>query len=225
METSLHRQLKALYAGDEASQEMPLGQFRIDVVRGDELIEIQHGSLAAIRDKVTKLLRRHRVLVVKPLVVRKTLIHCAAKDGPETARRLSPKRGNLLSLFDELVYFTRVFPHRRLTLETPLVEIEEWRYPGHGRRHRWRRNDFQVADQKLVRLCGVETYRTPVDLLRLLPTDLPRPFHTGHLADSLQVQRWIAQRIAYCLRHMRALRDVGKTGNARMYEIRGARPA
>ena len=223
METSLHRQLKALYAGDGASQETPLGPFRIDVVRGDELIEIQHGSLAAIRGKVTQLLRKHRVIVVKPLVVRKTLIHCASKDGPETGRRLSPKRGSVLSLFDELIYFIRVFPHRRLTLETPLVEVEEWRYPGHGRRRRWRKNDFQVADQKLVRLCGVETYRTPADLLRLLPTGLPRPFHTGHLAESLGVQRWIAQRIAYCLRHMQALRDVGKAGNARMYEIRARR--
>ena len=39
-------------------------------------------------------------------------------------------------LFDDLVHFTRVFPHRRLTLEVPLVDIEEWRYPGHGRRRR-----------------------------------------------------------------------------------------
>ena len=30
------------------------------------------------------------------------------------------------------VHFTRVFPHRRLTLEVVLIEIEEWRYPGHG---------------------------------------------------------------------------------------------
>jgi hypothetical protein len=228
METSLHRQLKAIYAGaggDGASQEATLGAFRIDVVRGDELVEIQHGSLAAIRGKVTQLLRKHRVLVVKPLVVRKTLIHCASKDGPETARRLSPKRGSILSLFDELVYFVKVFPHRRLTLETPLVEIEEWRYPGHGRRRRWRKNDFQVADQKLVRLCGVEQFRTPTDLLRLLPSQLPKTFHTGHLAESLGVQRWIAQRIAYCLRNIRALREVGKAGNAHMYEIRRCRRA
>ena len=223
METSLHRQLKALYAADGASQETPLGPFRIDVVRGDELIEIQHGSLAAIRGKVSQLLRKHRVVVVKPLVVRKTLIHCASKDGPETSRRLSPKRGSVLSLFDELVYFIRVFPHQRLTLETPLVEIEEWRYPGHGRRRRWRKNDFQVADQKLVRLCGIETFRTKSDLLGLLPNDLPSPFHTGHLAESLSVQRWIAQRITYCLRHMQALREVGKLGNARMYQIRRRR--
>ena len=83
METSLHRQLKQLYASDGASQETTLGKYRIDVVRGAELVEIQHGSLAAIRTKVGELLRKHDVLVVKPLVVRKTLITCQSKDGPD----------------------------------------------------------------------------------------------------------------------------------------------
>ena len=218
METSLHRQLKSFYSGSESDQEITLGSFRIDVVRDRQLIEIQHGSLAAIRGKVRQLLRKHEVLVVKPLVVRKTLVTCAEKDGPEISRRLSPKRGNLFSLFDELVYFVRVFPHRRLTLETPLVEIEEWRYPGHGRRRRWRRNDFQVADQRMVRLFETQRFRTAEDLLALIPAELPQPFHTGQLAESLSIPRWVAQRMTYCLRHMKALREAGKAGNARLYE-------
>ena len=73
METSLHRQLKDVYADPGARLEAPLGNYRIDVVRDGELIEIQHGSLAAIRDKVRDLLRDHRVLVVKPIVRRKQL--------------------------------------------------------------------------------------------------------------------------------------------------------
>ena len=55
-ETSLHRDLKALYAGDghAARREVRWGDYRIDVVTADELVEIQHGSLAAIRGKDTK---------------------------------------------------------------------------------------------------------------------------------------------------------------------------
>ena len=41
METSLHRELKSLYAGREARFEVPVGRFRIDVVSGSRLIEIQ----------------------------------------------------------------------------------------------------------------------------------------------------------------------------------------
>jgi hypothetical protein len=196
-----------------------LGKYRIDVVCGGRLVEIQHGSLAAIRDKVRALLGENRVTVVKPIVVRKLLVKRDAEGGPVRTRRLSPKRGRVLDLFDELVYFTRVFPHRRLTLEVPLVDIEEWRYPGHGRRRRWRERDHQVEDQKLVAVREVHRLRTARDLARLVPCKLPRRFHTGHLAEGLAVERWVAQRIAYCFRKMGAVRNVGKEGNALLYEL------
>lgn len=223
METSLHRQLKALYAPDDDSIEVPLGNYRIDAVRGDELIEIQHGSLAAIRDKIKRLLKRRQVLVVKPIIARKTLVQLDARGGRELRRRRSPKRGCAIDLFDELVYFTRVFPHRRLTLEIPLVEVEERRYPGHGRRRRWRENDFQIEDQSLVAVREVHQFRAASDLRRLLPRQLPRPFHSGHLAEGLGVKRWVAQRIAYCLRQTGAARQVGKQGNTLLYELVGGR--
>ncbi len=41
--------LKEVYAGQGARLEAPLGDYRIDVVCDGELIEIQHGSLGAIR--------------------------------------------------------------------------------------------------------------------------------------------------------------------------------
>ena len=213
--------MKALYAGEDAQTEVTLGAYRIDVVSGDQLVEIQHGSLAAIRDKVRTLLAEHRVLVVKPIVAQKRLVKRAARGGRVTGRRMSPKRGRLLDLFDDLVYFTRVFPHERLVLEVPLVEIEEWRYPGHGRRRRWRANDHEVEDQKLIAVREVHRLRTAADLGRLIRPSrrLPKPFHTGDLAASLGVERWFAQRIAYCLRKIGTVEEVGKKGNARLYRF------
>ena len=217
LETTLHRQLKSLYAGPEARVEERLDTFRIDAVRAGQLVEIQHGSLGAIRDKIARLLKSHAVLVVKPLVVRKTLVKLAKRGGKEVSRRLSPKQGSVLSLFDELVYFTRVFPHENLTLETPLVEVEERRYPGHGRRRRWRQNDYVTEDQRLLAVQGVYRFQTTADLLALLPATLPDQFHTGELAELLGIQRWIAQRIAYCLRQTGAAEVCGKQGNTLVY--------
>ena len=225
METSLHRELKSLYAGPDAQFEVSLDGYRIDVTSGGRLIEIQHGQLAAIRDKVKILLKHHTLVVVKPIIVQKTLVKRSAKDGPVTSRRLSPKRGTLLELFDELVHFTRVFPHKRLTLEVPLVDIEEWRYPGHGRRRRWRRNDFQIEDQKLVAVHATYRLQTAADMTGLIECSLPKPFHTGDLAQQLQVRRWLAQRIAYCFRETGAVREVGKQGNARLYEFANGKRA
>src|SRR5438067_1113853 len=111
-ETSLHRQLKALYAPDErlARREVRWGDYRIDVVTAGELVEIQHGSLAAIRGKVARLLERHRVRIVKPIVVEKRLVKCERRGAAAIVARRSPKRGGIWQLFDELVYFVRVFP-------------------------------------------------------------------------------------------------------------------
>jgi hypothetical protein len=217
METSLHRQLKALYAGREARVEERLAEFRIDAIRDGQLVEIQHGGLAAIRSKIARLLETHDVLVVKPLVARKQLVRLARQGGKELSRRLSPKRATLLDLFHELIYFTRVFPHPRLTLETPLVEIEERRYPGHGRRRRWRKGDCVVEDQRLTAVVGVHRFRTAADLLALLPGGLPAKFHSGHVAEALGIDRWVAQRIVYCLRQTGAAETCGKTGNAVLY--------
>lgn len=219
METSLHRELKEIYADASvgAQVEKPVGKYRIDVVRDGELIEIQHGSLAAIRSKITALLKKHRVRVVKPIVVRRRLIKQTRRGGKVVSRRLSPKKGSILDLFHELIYFTRVFPHENLALEAPLVEVEEWRFPGHGRR-RWRRTgDQQVEDQKLVHIDQVYDFRTAQDLLQLMPEDLPAAFDTGHLAEGLGIDRSDAQRIAYCLRHIGAFQEIGKRGNARLY--------
>ena len=227
METSLHQELKRLYAGDEAQVEVRLGNYRIDVVRvdaarGDELVEIQHGSLAAIRDKVRELLAAHRVRIVKPIVANKLLVKRSRKGGPVVERRRSPKQGVLLDVFDELVYFTKVFPHPRLTLEVVLVEIEEWRYPGHGRRRRYRKNDFVVEDQKLCAVQNVHCLSTAADLQGLIPPGLPNPFHTGQLSQTLGAPRWIAQRVAYCLREMGVARVIGKQGNTLLYEFAAA---
>ncbi|MEX0614178.1 MAG: hypothetical protein WD738_02395 [Pirellulales bacterium] len=218
METTLHRQLKERYATDGALTEHRLGRYRIDVVQPRQLVEIQLASLTAIRDKIAALLKEHRVMVVKPIIVRKHLVKRRRAGGRVVSRRRSPKQGTLLDVFEELVHFTRVFPHPRLTLEVLLVEIEEWRYPGHGRR-RWRRdNDHLVEDQRLLDVVGFHSFRTAADLCQMLPHALPKPFHTGHLAEQLGVARWIAQRMAYCLRETGAIQSVGKLRGTWLYE-------
>lgn len=218
MATSLHQQLKALYAGDDGEQEVRLGKYRIDAVRDGLLIEVQHGGLAAIRDKVRTLRRRHDVLVVKPIIARRRLLKLADSGDQVVSRRWSPKRGSPAELFHDLVHFTRAFPHERVRIEAPLVEVEELRRPGHGKRRRWRRNDHVVEDQRLVRV--VETVRLECrdDLWRLVPGKLPKRFDTAELAAAIGVERWIAQRAAYCLREMGAAREVDKRGNARLYQ-------
>ena len=196
METTLHRQLKDYFRQSDSQLEVRLGRYRIDVVNGNRLVEIQRSGLASIRSKIQKLLEDgHVVDVVKPLIRRKRLIKLDSINGREVDRRWSPKKGSALSIFDELLYFTRVFPHPNLTLITPLIDIEEIRYPGQGKRRRRRKNAFQVKDQKILEMGEIVSYSTVRDLQKLLPKDLPRKFDTAELAQVLGIPRWEAQRI------------------------------
>lgn len=215
METTLHRQLKDYFRQSDSQLEVRLGRYRIDVVNGNRLVEIQRSGLASIRSKIQKLLEDgHVVDVVKPLIRRKRLVKLDAIDGRQVDRRWSPKKGTVLSIFDELLYFTRVFPHPNLNLITPLIDIEEIRYPGQGKRRRRKKDAFQIKDQKILEMGEMVSYRSVRDLHQLLPADLPKKFDTAELAESLNVPRWQAQQIAYVLRKTSAAIETGKRGNA-----------
>ena len=218
METTLHQQLKRCYAQDENSTEVVLGKYRIDAIRDEELIEVQCASLSAIRDKCRSLLKQHQLRVVKPVVMRTRIAKAKKAGGPITSRRLSPKRGNLLELFDELIYFTRVFPHPNLVIEVPLIEVEQLRLPNKQRRRRWHK-DFKVADVRLETIQRSLELRTPSDLLSLL--EIPETmgnFNTAQLATLIDRPRWHAQQIAYVRRKTGAIDPKGRDRSGIIYQ-------
>ena len=226
METTLHRQLKEYFCEPGARIEVKLGRYRIDVVNGDRLVEIQRSGLAAIRDKVNKLVcDGYQVDVVKPLVARKRLVKLTSVDGVVSSRRWSPLKASVLNVFDELLYFTRVFPHPNLRMLVPLIDVEEIRYPGHGRRRRKRRADFEVKDRLMLDIYQTHVFANVTDLQSLLPPDLPKRFDTAELASGLGVSRHQAQRIGYVLRKTGVAKEAGKRGNAILYQLVSQRAA
>lgn len=218
METTLHRQLKELYGTDESQREVWVDGFRVDAAVNGVLFEIQQASLAALRDKTRRLLVAHRVVIVKPLVAHKLLIKRTRTGGPVESRRASPRRQTLLHLFDDLVHFVTVFPHPRLTLEVLLTTQEEDRL-SIVRRRRWRAKDYRVEDRRLLAVQSRHSLRTIEDLRGLLPAGLEQPFSTETLARAAEIPRWLAQKMAYCLRQTGAVEVIGKQKNSILYRV------
>jgi hypothetical protein len=218
METSLHRSLKQLYTSHGARTEAAVRGYRADVLSDGLVVEIQASPLGAISRKVADLLKHTRVLVVKPIAERKVIVWRDNSTDKEVSRRMSPKKGKLLDVFDDLVRFTRVFPHPELTIEAVLIDEEEVRVP--RRRRRFRRPDYRVQDRRLLSIVSTHRLRTAADLVALLPSDLPSQFTSDVLAARLgQVPLWFARRVAYTLRHCGSARMTGKVGNRLVYEL------
>jgi hypothetical protein len=212
MESTLHRQLKDRYGPERGGRsEVRVGGFRADAIDAEgRLIEVQAGPLGALKAKLARLLITHEVRVVKPIVIERRIVRRDRADGPDRSSRRSPKRGDLLDFFDDLVGLARVFPHSNLAIEVVGVAIDEVRVAH-------RRGD-RVVDRRLVGVLSSATLRTADDLWSFLPVGLDGPFTTLDCARKLGRPIAFAQRLAYCLRHAGAVEERGFHRRRRVYE-------
>ena len=216
MESTLHRQLKDRYGPELGGRsEVRVGDYRADAIDPDgRLIEVQAGPLGALKGKLARWLDAHEVRVIKPIVIERRIVRRDRADGPDRSSRRSPKRGELLDVFDELVALARVFPHEKLVIEVVGVGIDEIRVD--------RRRGYRVVDRRLVEVISSATLRTADDLWSLLPVGLDGPFTTLDCARKLGRSVEFAQRLAYCLRHAGAVEERGFDRRRRVYERAGA---
>jgi hypothetical protein len=164
---------------------------------------------------VKQLVKSHPLTVVKPLAAKKFIVKRKKPEGKILSQRYSPKKESLLQLFEELVHFKDLFPHENLIIEVLLTEQVEHRVPKKKSR-RWRK-DYKVLDRELTNIHSRVSVATSEDLLGLLPGLPDEPFTTKELAESCSVPRWLAQKIAYCLRKAGSIGVSGKQGNALEY--------
>src|SRR5215212_5865005 len=94
-EKPLHASLKQWYARPGDRFEVAVGGFVIDIVRAELLIEIQTGSFAAIRSKLTNLVQSHQVRLIYPIAQEKWIVRPATDERQRVVRRRSPKKGRL----------------------------------------------------------------------------------------------------------------------------------
>jgi hypothetical protein len=216
-EGSLHASAKEIYARAGGLTEVSVGGYIVDVVRDDELIEIQTASFASAARKLRRLVADHRIALVHPIAAERWLVRVDG-DGAVIARRRSPKRGLPLDVFGELVAFPELVAHPNFRLELLMIREEEIRGPiPAGARYRYPRQWWRL-DRRLLEV--VETIRidVPADLLILLPAGLPSPFTTADIAAAARRSKRLSMAAAYCLSKAGATRSIGRAGRVVQYE-------
>ena len=215
-EKSLHAGIKAWYGRQDDQFEVEVDGFVIDIVRGEQLVEIQTRHLYAMKRKLTKLLDRHPIHVLHPIPQEKWIVRQTA-EGEPVSRRKSPKRGQVLNIFDELVRIPHLLPHPNLTIGVLLTQQEEiWRDDGLGS---WRRKGWSVYDCRLLGVVEYVTFVSLADFNAMLPFDLPQPFTSRELGQALRCYPALAQKIVYTLRKTGGLAVTGKQGKAFLYKV------
>lgn len=214
-ESTLHRQLKSGLANADDLIEHEIDGYIVDIVRGDQLIEIQTANFGALRPKLLNLIAKYRIRVIYPLAIIKWIIRLTP-EGKKLGRRKSPKKATRFDVFNELVYLHQLLMDPNFSLEILFVEIEETRsLDGRGS---WRRRGYTIKDRVLVQIMDSYILEGLPDYNALLPNDLVQPFSSKELALRVGVSIRQARKITYVLRHIKVLKVVGKRRNELIYE-------
>jgi hypothetical protein len=217
-ESSLHADLKAWYAQPGDRIEARVEGFVIDIVRGDLMIEIQTGNFSALKAKLNNLLLSRKVLLIYPIAEMKWILRLGEDKRTEISRRKSPKQGSLVHLFAELVRIPDLISIPDFSLELIFIHEEEiWVDDGKGS---WRRKGWSIYDRRLIKVLSTKRLSAPEDFRALLPESLPAEFSTADLAVAMAQPRYLAQKMAYCLRRMGVIKRSGKRGKSWLYSIR-----
>ena len=215
-ETSLHLDLKGWYVRPGDQVEAPVGSYKIDIIRGRQLIEIQTGNFSALKPKLAELLPVYPLRVVHP-IARERWIRRVSADNEPISQRKSPKRGRVEELFTQLVRLPEVVKDPNFSLEILLIQDEViYRNDGRGS---WRRKGWSIADRVLLDVLDSLLLSSPADYAQLLPGDLESSFTNSDLVAKLNIRPRLAGQMTYCLRKMGTIDLVGKRGRANLYRL------
>jgi hypothetical protein len=221
-EYNLHSQLKSYLAEPGDRLEARVEGRVVDLLRsGGEIVEVQTGSLGKIVPKVVALAASgRRVRVVHPVEVEREIRRLDPKTEELLSTRRSPKRGDLYSVFDELVRAPGLIASRNVTLEVLLVRAAEVKIrDGTGS---WRRRGDRTVDRELVEVLSARSFRTRAQWLALIPKSLPPPWSSSSLGEALGIDPDRARKILYSFARAGLVAEDGKEGRRKLYAL--ARP-
>lgn len=215
-EQPLHAALKQWYAQPEGQIEVAVDGFVVDVIRDGLLIEIQVGNFFSVKRKMMRLTEQHPLRLVYPIPREKWLLKMPRRKGGEVERRKSPKRGRVEEVFEELVSFPALLSRANFSLEVVFTQEEEVR---HYDPSAWRNRGWVTDERRLLDIVDRHLFERPENMLAVLPETLPEQFTTADLAEAMDGPRRLAQKMAYCLRKMGGITQIGKRGRSKLYVL------
>jgi hypothetical protein len=212
-ETSLHRELKFRYAGQDGETEAEVGGFVADGINAEgEYIEIQTGNFGKFRKKALAL--QGRLRVIYPVIITKYIEVFNKRDRLQY-RKKSSRKGTPWDVFNVLVYAPDLPLIPDLVIELALVDAAEKRVQdGKGS---WRRKYVSIKDRQLLALHGSITLEKPSDYNRFVPFKRNEKFTSALLSQKADIHIGLARKTLYVLAKLGIVKKTGRQGNSLIY--------
>ena len=217
-EKTLHSVLKYFYEPAIDYHEVKLGRYIADIMKDDEITEVQTGSFAPLSRKLSFFLPNYPVTIVYPIAHIKWILWVNPETGEITKKRKSPKEGSPYELFMELYHIKEFVLHEHLSIKIAMLNIEEYRYLdgwSHDRKkgsHRYDRIPVSF-DSEIV-------LHAPEDYLLYVPEELyESEFTVSEFGKCCHIRPRLASNVVRMLRYMGLFEFTGKRGRAYLYKV------
>lgn len=217
-EKTLHAALKYYMEPDDAFHEVKCAGYVADILRGDNIFEIQTRGFHRLCPKLAAFLPEKRVTVVCPIAVNTEIVWHEPATGAVTEVRRSGKHGTPVSLLSELYRIKPFLTHPNLRLRIFLLDAQDHRLlDGYGVQKKKRATK---VDRIPTALLGEAFIDCTADYRYFLPEKLPMVFDAGDFCRAARISQRTAQTALNVLHHLGVVERVGKRGRAFEYRVR-----
>lgn len=216
-ESSLHANLKTLYAGHNGLLEQSSGVYICDAVCENGLvIEVQTGSFAPLKEKLAYLCACGPVLLVHPIIAERW-IEVFSESGTLIRRRKSPSKHSDWQLFAALIHAPLLPKLKNLSIELAYVSVTEKRIEdGKGS---WRRKGVSIIDKQLNNLIDSKRLVGSSGIRSLLPFSAEENFTSSELAKKAKCRIGLARKALYVYKKLGILEEQGRKGREKLYLV------
>lgn len=185
-ERTLHAILKKFLEPDTAFHEQKACGYVADILRGDEIIEIQTRAFSSLRKKLSAYRGKFRVTVVYPIDAQKYISWIDTETGEVSERHKSPKRGEAWQILRELYALCPIMPLENVCFKLIFVNTEEYRVLS-GRSRDKKRFGAARYERIPTELCDIATLEKTEDFKALIPNKLGDTFTAAEFAKAAKM--------------------------------------
>ncbi len=214
-EKYLHKIIKNLYEPNPIYHEVKINKYYVDVLKDNNIIEVQTKQFDKFRDKISYLLslEKYNINIVYPVFNFKKIYNIDELNNISTPKK-SPKKFKYPEVFYELYKIKQLLNNERLKVTLLVLDIDEYRMLSNNRK------GYYCFERIPTKLIDVICLDIKDDYFKLFPKNISEPFTVNDLCKLFKSSDKYVSKMVNVMRHLDLLEMIGKDGKKYLYKVK-----
>lgn len=213
-ERTLHQYLKYYFCPDAKNHEQKCNGYIVDILKDNQIIEIQTSSFNTMRKKLEALLENYSITIVYPIIQERTLYNFNESGELESIRK-SPKREHPLKIGKELYKINHLLNNKNLSFIGVILKVYEERIPYINRYKQKRMTRINQIPYELVEIINL---KSASDFKHIIPFE--EEFTAADFKSKIKLSKRDSSACLLALRTLNAIEIARKDGKKYIYQIK-----